>query len=241
MRNPRWLAPLLPLLLAVACAVDDRELRASAPEAGPRGGSGAESRGAAGEDPAPGHESSGGSSAASESLVDGCADLDTDGVADCTTTLVENGTFGRDVGGWRALDGTELSWQPKNALDDLPSGSAALETATTTRAGAVQCVPLSGERLVIAYASAFVEGDAEPSATLEVSFFESDACRGEPVRSFQTPPNARTDAWTTIQAGSPSTPGTASASIALLVYETGGSRRAHAYFDNVMLKAQPLM
>ena len=239
MRNARRLAPCLASLLVLGCPIDRRELRTTAAGAGSRDASSDATAGVAAETPA--SESEGGASSGSQDLVEGCADLDTDGVADCTTTLLDNGSFRDDVRGWQALAGTELSWQPKNALHDLPSGSAALDAAVP-QASAVQCAALAGEQLVIAYSSAYVEGSAGLGrATLEVSFFEEAACAGAPVLSFETPPSPQSNGWATLHAGAPSTPGTASISIALHVYKSDGAERTRAYFDNVMLKAQPLM
>ena len=61
--------------MAGACAVGESGSGGSAPE------------GAAG-------------AAASTGLVDGCADLDTDGIADCKATLVKNPSFTSDANGW---------------------------------------------------------------------------------------------------------------------------------------------
>lgn len=175
-----------------------------------------------------------------DGLVDGCADLDTDGAPDCKVTLVMNPTFASDASGWIPIDDADLSWDPKNALSDLPSGSAKLST-TALRSSAVQCVVLEGERLVIAYASAFVEPPIVPSdpneAELEVSFFGSDDCSGERTSYFRTPPSSRTGAWTTIQAGGISKPTTHSLSIELVGARAPAAAALTAYFDNVMLKA----
>jgi len=176
-------------------------------------------------------------------LVDGCADLDTDGIADCDVTLVETPSFTSDVNGWTPLEDAELTWDAKNALGDLPSGSARL-IAATPRASAAQCVDLAGEQLVIAYAQAFVkpEPGAEdpPRALLEISFFEADACDGERSRYFATPPSAATDEWVTIQAGGLATDATRSLSIALVATKAQSAADVTVYFDNVMLKVQPL-
>jgi hypothetical protein len=177
-----------------------------------------------------------------DTLVDGCADLDTDGVPDCQVTLVQNPSFTSDTSDWVADSNTTLTWDMKNALDDLPSGSAKLST-TTPRGSASQCVPLSGQQLVIAYADAFVEtNDATGTpaqASLEISFFDAGDCQGASARYFDTPPSSVLDAWTVIQAGNTSSSTTQSVSIAL-VAQSGSGSSVNAYFDNVMLKAKPL-
>jgi hypothetical protein len=235
-----------------ACAVDDRRLELAADDAGFVGSfSGGES-GAGGAAPdgqvsgrqaSPGlPNSAGGTASTGGGLVDGCADLDTDGVADCEITLVQGPTFASDVDGWTPLGEAELTWDPRNALDDLPSGSARL-SAGTPRAGAVQCVPVEGARLIIAYASAFVETADEAlepaSAQLEISFFDANDCAGAVSGYFETPRSNVTGAWATIHAGGVSTPATRSISI-VLGGSKGGAAELHVYFDNVMLKTQDL-
>lgn len=222
-----------------ACALDERQLLPASGDGGAAAGRLVAGEAGASEGQAAGGEGSlGGSSGAAGDLVDGCADLDTDGVADCTTTLLENPTFTSDVSGWTATGGAELTWDPKNALSDLPSGSAKL-SATSRLASAWQCVSLGGEQLVIAYASAFVEAaDVSAGAQLEVSFFAAGDCSGEREGYFETPPSAVADAWTTIQAGGLSKATTRSVSIALVGIKPASASELSAYFDNVMLKAQ---
>jgi hypothetical protein len=230
-----------------ACALDDRQLEL-APEEEGSGASGGEDPGAGGG----GSDGEGGTAGTGgtgdmNGLVDGCADLDTDGVPDCTTTLVKNPSFASDVAGWTALTNATLTWDPRNALDDLPSGSARLGTgpvpASAPRVGATQCVALAGSQLVIAYASAFVEatGDAADSAgaAIEVSFFESADCSGKVNGFFGTPPGTVTDAWTTIHAGGLSKDATQSILVALIANKAALTTEVSAYFDNVMLKAKP--
>lgn len=233
---PRRRGSLTLTLCLGACSLDDRHLQ---PASGDEGMAGACAVG----------ESDAGSSApegaageaASTGLVDGCADLDTDGIADCKATLVQNPSFTSDASGWTPLGDAKLTWDPRNALDDLPSGSAKLN-ASARRASAFQCVGLSGAQLVVAYASAFVEpaGDADgPAQTgLEVSFFDSDDCGGTRGGYFETPPSAVTGAWTTIQAGGLSTATTKSASVALVGIKAAFASELNVYFDNVMLKAK---
>ena len=185
-----------------------------------------------------GAESVGGAAGAptSDGLVAGCADLDTDGVADCEVTLVETPSFRDGVDGWLALEGTSLSWSEKNALSDQPSGSALVQGAP--RSSATQCLPLRGQQLVIAYASVFVEADddATAQALLAVSFFDSAGCDSESRGSLETPANGVVGEWSTIHAGWLSYPETRSLSVTLVGVK--GSADAKFYFDNVMLKAQ---
>jgi hypothetical protein len=223
-----------------ACSIDERTLEPR-PLTSIPGSGGSAQGGGTGSMPEGG--AAGADAPDGEGLVQGCADLDTDGVPDCEATLVQNPTFTSDVDGWTPLGETELTWQPENALGDLPSGSAEL-TASEAHGSAYQCVPLTGAYLVIAYASAYVEPGDDPQhpaqAALEVTFFQGADCSGVSDGYFETPASTLTDAWTTVQAGGPSKDTTLSASIALVGLQREASADYSIYFDNVMLKAQSL-
>jgi hypothetical protein len=226
-----------------ACPVDERRLVPAPTEVSTAGSASA----------AGGSEGEGGSSgdaagSSGEGLVDGCADLDTDGVGDCGTTIVENPTFAEDVDGWKAAGGATLRCARKNALADLPSGSAEVTVQTPElgfrRVMAAQCVRLDGEWLVVAYASAFVEPTEDAGdpvrAQLEVNFFEGEDCAGRSDGFFETPASSRMGEWTTIQAGGVSRSSTRSLSIALVGVKAASGSELAVYFDNVMLKANAL-
>lgn len=229
----------LAVLLVCACSVDQRQLT---PVTADEGAAGAPDEAGAGGSDAGSASSGRDGGAPAADLVDGCADLDTDGVADCQTTLVKTATFRDDVRDWLAEAGATLSWAPKNALSDLPSGSARLR-AEVSRTGAQQCVALRGHQLVIAYANAFVErpvGAGAVRAQLEVSYFESTDCSGDRSGYFETPENGATDTWTTIQAGGIANEATRSVAIALIGSKVAEVPSLSVYFDNVMLKAEEL-
>jgi hypothetical protein len=231
------------LLLIVgswACSIDNRELSlagsmgqtaGSAGRPAGNGGSGARGSSEGGASGAPGPDG----------LVDGCADLDTDGVGDCTVTLVQTPTFTKDVRGWEAVGDAKLTWDAKNALSDAPSGSAKL-SASSLRASAAQCLNLTGGKLVIAYANAFVDSVSEDersaAAQLHVSFYEGTKCAGDPSGFFETPPSTEAGAWVTIQAGGLSDEKAGSLSIELVGVKPDGEAELDVYFDNVMVKAQ---
>jgi hypothetical protein len=171
---------------------------------------------------------------AADGLVDGCADLDTDGVADCTTTLVESPSFVKDVKGWSPVEDAALTWDAKNALSDSPSGSARL-SASTARASAVQCLRIPGRKLVIAYAQVLAEA---AQGQLHVSFFTSKDCEGEASGFFETPPSASAEGWSTVQAGGLSDENAKSMAIALVGVKPSDVHQLEVYFDNVMLKTK---
>lgn len=226
-----WIGCLLAASVGLfGCALDDRVLRARGESHGGASGAG-EGRGG------DAWNSAGAPSA--EGPVDGCADLDTDGVADCTTTLVRTPSFASDVSGWAAVGDATLAWSPKNAFTDLPSGAAELSSASSL-GRAQQCLSLGGARLLIAYANALVEQPDDESelgrALLEVSFFDRRDCAGERASYFETPASS-SGAWATVHAGGSAAETTRSVSVALVVVKPAASQLS-AYFDNVMVKAQ---
>jgi hypothetical protein len=235
----RYVCCLALLLGPIACALDDRTLLP-----GPVGAAGSgEADAGGGEGPGNGGQGSGGSGqSGGGDLVDGCADLDTDGVADCTVTLVHTPSFESDVSGWTATGDAELNWDEKNALSDSPSGSAKLSSRTSI-AHATQCVPVDGRKLIVAYANVFVEapeGSEDARASLEVSYFASDDCSDVPEGFFETPASNQLNAWTTIHAGSVSLTTTRSVSVTLVGVKAQAASSQSAYFDNVMLSVREL-
>lgn len=230
------------LLATCGCSLDDRQLVYSQGRGGSNNtaASGGADAGAA-EVPHGGGASAGG--AGPTDLIDGCADLDTDGVADCKATLLTNPSFTSDVSGWTAVANVNLTWEAKNPLKDAPSGSARLR-ASSARAGAAQCAVVDGQQLVIAYANAFVAAPTDATsaghAQLEVSYFDAQDCSGDRTGFFETPTSAAVDAWVIVQAGGVSLAGTRSALVALIGLKPTTGAEVDVYFDNVMLKTQAL-
>ena len=236
-------------IAGLACGVDDRVLQPSTTA----GMSGAGGQPSAGADGGAGSEMNAGGDAAMgpvlAPLIDGCADLDTDGVADCSVTLVKNATFHTDTSEWTAIAGSSLEWDARNALGDDPSGCALLtaqgaaDVDGTALFRASQCVPVAGGQLLIAYANATVEAssvDDSARAELHVSYFEADDCSGVATGSFVTPPSAVQGAWVTIQAGGVPSAETRSASVELIGIKPNRAESLSACFDNVMVKVKPL-
>jgi hypothetical protein len=258
---------------ALACSIDSRQLRYDLPgqagaesqpltHAGAGGGARAgaapiDDAGAAGTDDSAGgapsaRAGSGGAAPTELPLVDGCTDLDGNGVGDCQETLLSNGDFKTDVKGWTADAETVLTWDDQNAAGDLPSGSALLTVASAAAPGgsgstlrvAKQCVPMTAKQLVTVYANAFVAGGqaAGGHAEIDVYFFDAAACAGTYVTSFSTPQplDATTDQWLTLLAGSTSGANTQSALVTLALSQPVSAASFAASFDNVLLKKQPL-
>lgn len=225
-------------LWSCACALDERKLLPADDDSWSSGSSGDSPGQGGAADRGP---STGGSTSAGR-LVNGCADLDTDGQADCDSTLVQNPSFTMDTSDWTPDANSEFDWDAQNALGDDPSGSAKL-TSASSRASAAQCVQKDGQWLWIAYADALVDpgdGTDDPSqAALEVAFFDSSDCSGTSSGGFFTPPSRVSGSWTIIQAGNVSSETTASVSITLVVARKTDAD-VSAYFDNVMLKPKGL-
>jgi hypothetical protein len=228
----RWCLSFV--VLSLACSVDDRRLEAagSSDDGGSAGQSGQGSAVAGSAPVAQGGESGAGSAGGSS-----CADLDTDGIADCEVTLVETPSFADDVSGWAPVEEATLVWDERDALDDGRSGSAKL-SATSPLASATQCVALDGAKLVIAYANTLVQAaDEGADAQLAVSFYAEPGCTGERSGFFETPPGGPTGSWATAHAGGISPENTKSVSIALVGIRGKGASSLTAWFDNVMVKA----
>jgi hypothetical protein len=253
-RGASWVMTLS--LSVLACSVDQRKLHqaAGAGASDDRGDGGDASRAGQGGHSGTGPDATGGGGSTPSTLpplIDGCADLDTDGVADCSVTLARNAAFESDVDGWAAADGVALAWDPKNALGDEHSGSALLtaEGSTDIEGSALfrasQCLAASAGQLVIAYANAWVagaeeEGDGAAHTELDVSYFESENCTGSATGYFATPRNMATGTWVTVQAGGVTAPATASILVELIGVKPHRTASLRAYFDNVMVKLEPL-
>jgi hypothetical protein len=259
---PGWLSVLG--ISLVACSVDQRALHTDSDDDSPSAGqssspnpgaAGAASHGmaqneggAAGEgQPQPSGRAGSPPSPQLPPLVGGCADLDTDGVPDCSVTLVKNSAFESDVASWEAAAAASLEWNDENALADAPSGCALLSaTGKSDIDGsspfrASQCVAVPANHLVIAYANASVtsgdSADDGSQAQLEISFFDGADCQGAPNGNFFTPPSTAS-AWSTIQAGGVSGAATVSALVSLVGLKPYRAETLSVCFDNVMLKTK---
>ncbi len=252
----------------LACSVDDRELVLRSAAGGAAAG-GPNARAGGNSGPSEGGEASpmaeGGSAGAGVEvpaagagstpsdlppLVGGCADLDTDQVADCSVTLVKNASFATDVSSWTAVSGGSLAWNGSNALDDTPSGCAQLTAQGSSDLDgsalyrASQCVPVAAGQLVVAYANARVEASAGSTqaahALLDVSYFDAEDCTGTSTGHFVTPPHAAGNAWGTIQAGGVTEAATRAVLVELVGIKPFRANSLSVCFDNVMVKTKAL-
>ncbi len=260
------------VFLLLGCPVDERELAVAPDAAGgnitiggrtagsggvPRGGS-AGAGGAPSEPPAggslglgdagsAGDANAGGGDAAPTTppVIDGCVDLDENGVADCQETLADNADFKVDTANWSAdLDGV-IRWTAQNSYGATPSGSAAvagvgvLEQDGLGQTASKQCVPVpEGSNSLVALASFFIKpGQGEGLAGVSVFFFEDANCSGSPNGPLSAA-RGDTDAWTTLQANGPVPVTAASMLVRLTVTKPFRSASFEVLFDNVLIRGQ---
>lgn len=253
----------------VGCPVDTRRLEFASAGGGQggshvvvptggglEGGRAGTSPGAAGSGGGP-DQSEGGAAGATGQFpitVDGCPDLDENGVADCTETKVSNAEFSTDVSEWTAdaQNGdpfsTTLAWDPQNAGGSVPSGSAKVSVSGTldfngaSLRAASQCVAISAAQILIVYANARLEAGQDPAAgaEIDVSFFDAADCSGLATSSFSTPPSEPAPAatWLTLHAGSLASESTKSALIKLGVVKPFRAESITARFDNILVRVQ---
>ena len=256
---------LVVLVVLVGCSLDTRELRLAPGSGGESGaatqidpGAGAPAtagaNSAAGEagalESSAGGGAGGGSSGSPSLLIDGCVDLDGNGIADCRETLVENPDFVSDVADWSPELDTTLTWDEENAAADSPSGSALLEstgvidanTAGVALRVASQCLPVEGRQLVTVYANAVVDAGQDPQghAEVDVFFFDAEKCAGGFTTSFSTPQplDAMSGAWIDLKAGAVTGVNNQSVLVKLAISKPFRADSCRARFDNVLVKVQ---
>lgn len=228
----------------------------------PSSGGGGTGAGQAGSSPAGGEDAGMASSDAGAAgatniepaLIDGCVDLDGDQVSDCSETIVKNGQFATDVSDWTAQmtlgDSftTDLAWDQLNSWGTGSTGSARVNVSGTidfngnALRGATQCVSVTGNQLLVVYANTRIDADQDPNggAEIDVSFFDTTDCTGVATASFSTPqpPDAKTDAWLTLHAGTVSSVTNKSALITLGVAKPFRAQSLTARFDNILVRLQ---
>ena len=269
----RWvlLASFVSSAPDLACSLDSRQLELASDEGGGSGSpsglagslgvasAGHGSAGRAGATAAAGRggaDDNGGSAGGvdeSPPIVDGCVDLDQNGVGDCEETLVKNADFEADVSDWTAEQDTliELDTHDAWGVGGTP-GSALVSSIgvldpnseNAVLRAASQCVAVGGMQLVTVYANAFVEsGQSDPTgrAQVVVFFFDGDNCTGAFTNSFTTPQPLNTDGidtWLTLKAGSVTGLSTQSILVKLGLSRAYSAESFRARFDNVLVRAQ---
>lgn len=263
----RFIVCALPLLgVLVACSLDVRELKPQATlgdggasdsnagngASGPSARAGSSAGGSSNDagSTSQGGRNTAGTAGAPSSLVEGCPDLDENGVGDCEETLAKNAAFASDVSDWEPELDAIVAWNEANATSDHPSGSALVRAegvVESTIPGSAlrdvsQCVSVSGKQLVAVYANAFVPTgqDEAGRAEIDVFFFESADCSGSLSASFVTPQplDGGVDRWMSLKAGQVSSDSTRSALVKLAVLKPFKAASFEARFDNVLIRTQ---
>jgi hypothetical protein len=243
-RKRRFVAASLTGAALAGCSLDTRQLQLGR-EAGGQPSAGSPSIPGTGEQGGTAGQDAG--APTMPAMIDGCIDLDEDGISDCDETLVQNATFNTDVDAWHADGSAELTWDERNAADDLPSGSAQLDATGTAASGAEgsatqsasQCSKVTGKHLITVYANTFVDSDRLGLARIDVHFFDTHACTGDYTTTFSTPQplDAASGKWLALKAGSVSGVDTKSVRVRLVVSRPLSEASVQARFDNVLLKA----
>jgi hypothetical protein len=262
--TPRFICIFTVYATLIGCSVDARQLRpASDGEAGSSSSLGGSSNQATTGASAKNSKIYGSSGAGANSdseggaggdvvqpptiaTVDGCADLNGDGVADCQQTLVANATFDSNVASWHADTGASLTWDPRDSLNAGTSGTALLSAASgafdaggSSLVTASQCITVTGGQIVITYANVFIDKgqDSSGQAAIDVDLFGAPGCAGTATSSFSTPmpENASPGVWLAEQAGLKSPNGTRSALVRLAIDKPFQADSYHARFDNILV------
>jgi hypothetical protein len=258
-----WLALLgMPCLLS-ACPVDDRALsenEASSGSADLAVGSSAGAAanvtgGAGGSNPAGaagGLTDGGNAGEAGEpnsggpALVNGCADLDNDGVSDCTETLLDNAEFDKNVTLWTAEPDASLSWDARDLLGGAGSGSALVTSFTVSDSvgdsfvAAEQCVSVRAGAILTVSASAYIDASAVTGrAAISLWFFQSDACAGDTAAEvYKTPEQFASSKLITLQGTALVPELVQSVRVRLGVIKPFKADPFAVHFDNVLLRVR---
>ena len=178
-------------------------------------------------------------------LVDGCADLDENGAADCKESEVSNSRFVADVDGWRADTGVSISWSTRDAYGDETSGSALVEASGTSDNDALgtfpasQCVPVVPGETARLFAEVRVSsGQGMGFAGLQVWFFDAPGCVGSLQSSLSTPYSNQLDTWLPLSGEAMVPRGAKSASVRLAVIKPFKGPLFATHFDNVLFATQ---
>jgi len=252
----------------LGCKVDNRELKGGAGSSGASNtstggrstnggvGNAHAGEGGAGELPeaaaaGAGTPAAGGAGGATDTgpvappLVDGCVDLDENGVGDCTETLLKNASFKLDTLDWTADVGATLGWSDSNAYEDLPSGAGLVASTVGARdvdglvlASATQCVPVAAGTKLEIIANVFIKpGQGEGLAGISIFFFDQASCMGNIKDSFDTS-GAATGTWSTLRGVHTVADGVGSMLVRLTASKPYRSESFEAKFDNILVKSQ---
>jgi len=176
-------------------------------------------------------------------LVDGCSDLDTDGVSDCKETAVENFAFNSDVSSWLPEPSTDIAWTAQDLLEQPGSGSAlitsseALDADGDSLVAAAQCIHVTEGKLVDVFANAYIAaGQVAGAAALSLLFFPAADCPGDtPPSVYETPALFASEEVLTLNGKTGVPPGMVSMRVRLGVIKPFRAESFSVHFDNVLI------
>ena len=249
--RPRFVLSSLALIWACcACTLDERKLvlsgaGGSTPLAAGAGAAQLEAGGAApGENAGQGGEA-GEVAGGASGFVNSCADLDGNGVSDCSETLLENATFDANVTQWEAHPGATIAWDAKDLLGASASGSA-LVTASGSMdsdgygiAVAEQCLSVRDGTVLQVFANAaFDAGPVTGGAEIGMWFFAGEACSGDtPNEVYETPKEFTAGKTLTLRGAKGVSPQIKSVRVRLGVIKPFRAESFTVRFDNILLRA----
>ena len=245
------LALLCTPFLLTACPIDDRSLftgSGGSADGGAGHATGGGGTTSGGNPPTIGGSNDGGQAGEADDgpplFVDGCTDLDSDGVSDCTETLVENSAFKMDVAHWTAEPGVTIDWDAQDLLGAVDSGSAfvtssgALDAPGDGIAAAAQCVPVSAGQVIDIAANALIDaGPVQGRTVLILWFFPTDTCGNAPVDVYKTSEEFATGKRITLR-GTKAVDRTGSMLVRLGVVKPFKADSFSVRFDNVLIGAE---
>jgi hypothetical protein len=175
-----------------------------------------------------------------------CPDLDNDSVPDCQESLVQNPSFDADVAGWIKEPSANESWQDQDAEKRKASGSLGVQNINVVdidgsfMTGAKQCLAVTGGKNYLFYAKAFVaSGQAgTPQGGLNVQFYNSNDCAGDPLTGRTSNLPDTVDTWSVIQMSSQAFSNANSMSVRLVVLKPFNAQPANVLFDDVLVRAE---
>jgi hypothetical protein len=157
--------------------------------------------------------------------------------------LIQNPAFDTDLEGWNLEvfgEGSSLTWDPNDADGSVESGSIRIEVDANdsgNTARAVQCFGISAEQPVHFGASIFEStAGAAGSAFVRMQWWEEEGCTGNLGSADAVEPLVP-DTWVEVERTDIlPPPGTMSAQLFLLAFETTEPGNHIAHFDNVIVE-----
>ncbi len=176
-----------------------------------------------------------------------CPDLDHNGVLDCKESLVVNPDFRQSISSWTPELNTAQAFLPVDAEGMPMSGCISITNAsqsdTTGLAvgGSWQCVPTLGGASYDYYAEALISIDQGPetAAGIAFQFFTTPNCASPMIGAYAPPLVASGGkGWFLIQGLVPTTTGTLSMAVRLVIQKPLRQLPTQVLFDNVLLKVR---